>query len=186
MSTRLISVALALFLLVALAHAAVVGAHGIGRPRILNAASGPYLVSAWTDPDPLREDETHVVVAVTDPTTREPIITEVEVTVRMQSLADAQTVLTEKAGSDNTNLLLFAAEFNDQVIEGPWQVGILVNGERGAGEEVTFEVEIAPGRGFNLLWLGLGGLVVLIAGWFVLSARSRPAAPPPQRGRRGR
>jgi hypothetical protein len=122
-------------------------------------------------------------VAVTDPATREPIVTGVEVTVRMQSLADPATVITQTAGSDETNRLLFAAEFNDRVTEGRWQVGIAVNGERGAGEEVTFEVDVSPARGFNMLWVGLSGLVLLVVGWFFLSSRSRPASPPPRRGR---
>jgi hypothetical protein len=172
-----------ILLLVVCARAAVVGAHGIGKPQVLNAASGPYLISAWTDPDPLRADETHVVVAVTDPITREPIIAGVEVTVRMQSMADPATVITQIAESDETNRLLFAAEFNDRVTEGRWQVGIATSGERGAGEEVTFEVDVAPARGFNMLWVGLGGLVILVVGWFFLSSRPRPASPPPRRGR---
>ena len=61
-------------------------AHGTGTPQLLNAPSGPYLLSVWTDPDPLRADEAHVVVAVLEPATREPIVTGVEVTVRLEPL----------------------------------------------------------------------------------------------------
>jgi hypothetical protein len=46
-------------------------AHGIGTPRVVNQPAGPYLLSAWTDPDPLRMDETHVVVGVTNAATNE-------------------------------------------------------------------------------------------------------------------
>jgi hypothetical protein len=178
-----VSLGILLILLVICARTTVAGAHGIGKPQVLNAASGPYLISAWTDPDPLRADETHVVVAVTDPATREPIVTGVEVTVRMQSVADPTTVITQTAGKDETNLLLFAAEFNGRVTEGRWRIGIAVRGERGAGEEVTFEVDVTPARGFNMLWVGLGGLVILVMGWVFLSSRSRPASPPPRRSR---
>ena len=32
----------------------VADAHGTGTPQLLNAPAGPYLLSVWTDPDPLR------------------------------------------------------------------------------------------------------------------------------------
>lgn len=163
-----------------LAFAARAAAHGIGTPQVLNAAAGPYLLSAWTDPDPLRADETHVVVAVTDPDTREPIITDVEVTVTMTSLADPATVLTEVAGADNVNRLLFAAEFNDRVGAGRWRVDLRASGARGLGEGVSFEVDVAPARGFNWLWLGVGGLAAVVLAWVVGSLRAgKPAANSP-------
>ncbi len=139
---------------------------------MLNAPSGPYLLSIWTDPDPLRADETHVVVAVLEPDTQEFIVSDVAVTVRMQSLAGDGVELVETAGPDDTNRLLFAAEFNDRVTPGRWLVGVSAAGARGAGDEVTFEVEIAPARGFNWLWLGVGGLGVVVLLWLLMSMRS--------------
>ena len=105
--------------------------------------SGPYLLSVWTDPDPLRADEAHVVVAVLEPATREPIVTGVEVTVTMTPLAAGDgAAVSMTAGADETNRLFYAAEFNDHVAPGRWQVGVSVAGERGAGDEVTFEIDI--------------------------------------------
>ena len=163
----------------------LVRAHGTGTPQLLNAPSGPYLLSVWTDPDPLRADETHVVVAVLEPATREPIVTGVEVTVRLEPLtADGQPV-TVTAETDDTNRLFYAAEFNDRVTPGRWRVGVAVSGERGAGDEVTFEVDITAARGFNWLWLGAGGLLLAIGLWLALSLRGgsaprhgSPPAPP--------
>lgn len=166
-----------------LAGVAVAGAHGIGKPQILNADTGPYLISVWTDPDPLRADEAHIVVAVINPETREPIVTEVVVNVRMRSLERTETLISQTAESDDTNLLLFAAEFNDQVTDGRWEVGVAATGDRGIGEEVTFEVSISPARGFNLLWIGIGGLAVLVIAWVVSMGRGKPAGAPPQRGK---
>lgn len=157
-------------------------AHGIGKPQLLNEPAGPYLLSAWTDPDPLRADEAHVVVGVTDPDTREPIVTGVRVMVTMTSLVDPSTVLTEVAGTDNVNQLLYAAEFNDQVTEGRWRVDLAVSGEKGSGQSPSFEVDINPARGFNMLWLGVGGLAVIVVGWVITSMRGEK----PERGRRGR
>lgn len=172
--------------LLCLALAARAAAHGIGTPQVLNAAAGPYLLSAWTDPDPLRTDETHVVVAVTDPDTREPIITDVEVTVTMTSLDDPAVVLTEVAGTDNVNRLLFAAEFNDRLAAGRWRVDLSATGARGSGEGVSFEVDVEQARGFNWLWLGIGGLAVVVLVWVAGSLRpergTQRAARPRRRG----
>ena len=162
---------------------ALARAHGIGTPRLLNEPAGPYLLSAWTDPDPLRVDESHVVVAVTDPTTREPILDGVEVTVTLTSLTDPGVTHMAAAGPDSVNRLLFAAEFNDVLTPGDWRVGVLVTGARGDAPEVTFEVAVEPARGFNWLWIGVGGLGAILLLWVAVSARparsrQRPAPRP--------
>ena len=159
----------------------VVHAHGTGTPQLLNAPTGPYLLSVWTDPDPLRADEAHVVVAVVEPETQEFIVSDVTVTVRLRSLADPTVERVETAETDSTNRLLFAAEFNDRVTPGRWQVGVSAAGARGAGDEVTFEIEVAPARGFNWLWLGVGGLGATVLLWLLASMRG-----PAQRRSRAR
>lgn len=169
----LISASLALAILVVLNH--VTSSHGYGTPQRLNEATGPYVLSIWTDPAPLREDETHVVVAVIDPATQELIVSDVAVTVRMQSLDNPEQSYVQVAGPDNTNRLLFAAEFNDQVSSGRWQVGVSAAGSAGQGEEVTFEVEIEPSRGLNWLWIGAGGMAVLLIVWLGSSMHSKPS-----------
>lgn len=157
--------------------AARVAAHGIGTPQVLNEPAGPYLLSAWTDPDPLRADETHVVVAVINPENREIIVEGVEVTITMTSMADPAVSFAEVAGSDEVNRLLFAAEFNSLVSEGRWRVDLAVSGDRGHGDGVSFEVDIEPARGRNWLWLGIGGLVIIIAGWLLTSMRDDSERP---------
>ncbi len=159
----------------------VVHAHGTGTPQLLNAPTGPYLLSVWTDPDPLRADEAHVVVAVVEPETQEFIVSDVTVTVRLRSLADPTVERVETAETDSTNRLLFAAEFNDRVTPGRWQVGVSAAGARGAGDEVTFEIDVAPARGFNWLWLGVGGLGATVLLWLLASMRG-----PAQRRSRAR
>jgi hypothetical protein len=169
------------FVLLFFGCAVVARAHGIGTPQVLNAVSGPYLISVWTDPDPLRADETHVVVAVTDPKTREPILAGVVVTVVMQLMDDPAVRVSQTAGADGTNQLLFAAEFNNRVTAGRWQGSVSVEGERGSGKEVVFEVDVSPARGFNWLWVGIGGLAILVLVWAFFSIRSAPPTGRPQR-----
>ena len=95
MKLRAISVFLGvplLFIITLVAHA-----HGTGTPQLLNAPAGPYLLSVWTDPDPLRTDEAHVVVAVVEPATQEFIVSDVVVTVRLRLLADPTVELAATA-----------------------------------------------------------------------------------------
>lgn len=158
--------------------AAVAEAHGIGTPQVLNQPAGPYLLSAWTDPDPLRVDETHVVVGVTDAATNEPIVAGVEVAVTLTSTDDPAVTITQIAPADNVNRLLYAAEFNGRLSAGRWQVTLRVSGERGVGEGVAFPVEVQPARGFNWLWLGVGGLAAVVLVWVMISLRGdKPARP---------
>lgn len=155
-------------------------AHGTGRPRLVNEPAGPYLLSAWTDPDPLREDEAHVVVAVIDPATREPIISGVVVEVLAASVAAPDQVVSVAAGTDSVNQLLYAAEFNDMLAAGAWLVTIHVSGERGTGESPGFQIEIEPARGVNWLLLGAGGIGLIVLVWLAGSLRSER----PERARR--
>lgn len=163
-----------------------VHAHGVGTPQRLNEPAGPYLLSIWTDPNPLRADEAHVVVAVLDPATREPIVAGVSVIVEMQSLDEPSRVVTRTAGVDDTNRLLYAAEFEGSLTPGRWRSAVSVESLDGAnvGEPVTFELEIAPARGFNWLWVGGGGLALAVAIWLVASMR--PSSKSPDSRRRAR
>lgn len=185
MSTRPLPYAVAALALLLLPFAAL--AHGIGTPQRLNVPSGPYWLSIWTDPDPLRADETHVVIAVLEPETQKPIVTGVEPTVQLRSLA-AGTVIRQAATTDSTNRLLYVATFTDDLSPGLWEVSVSVSGERGKGAPVTFEVEISPARGFNWLWVGVGGLGAGLVVWLLSASRAgrrRGAPTPPRRGQSG-
>ena len=151
--------------------AAALQAHGIGTPRVVNQAAGPYLISVWTDPDPLRVDETHVVVGISDAATNEPIVTGIEVAVTLAAVDDPAAAITQIAGADNVNRLLYAAEFNDRLAAGRWQVSLRVSGARGVGEGNAFPIDVEPARGFNGLWLGIGGLAAVVLLWVAASLR---------------
>jgi hypothetical protein len=158
-------------------------AHGIGLPQAINVNNGPYLISVWTDPDPLREDETHVVVAVMDPITRAPLVTDHAVSVRLDDLSGEHPPVTRPSLSSNSaNQLLYVVEFNDLVRAGQWQATIIVDGPQGTAADVTFPLEITATRGFNWMWLGIGGLGIAVVAWLLLSARPA-AAPGSRRGR---
>ena len=147
------------------------GAHGIGTPVKINVPSDPYLLSIWTDPDPLRVDETHVTVAVMKPETQEPIVAGVEVLVQLQSSTDPIVTRTTVASPDNSaNRLLYAAIFTDLPEPGLWQGIVSVVGPDGPGKDIPFSVEILPLQSINWLRYGIISLLILVFGWFIWSA----------------
>lgn len=152
-----------------------VRAHGIGKPQQINVSSGPYLVSIWTDPDPLRVDEAHVVVAVMEPDTRRPLVEDVIVTVSLASSADSSQVVTGQADySISTNRLLHAVEFNDLLRPGIWDGTVTVVGPFGPSEPVAFQMEVQGGRSANWLLIGGVGIGAIVALWLLLSLRRSP------------
>lgn len=146
-------------------------AHGIGTPQAMNVESGPYLLSVWSDPDPLRLDQTHLVVAVMDPATREPLIEDVDVSVRLERPGDPASAQTESAEADNTvNQLLYVVSFADLPTTGQWQATVIVDGARGLANDLVIPLTIAPPQRFSWVQVGLGGLVVITLGWLFLAS----------------
>ena len=162
-----------------------VQAHGGGAPQLTNADAGPYLVSAWTQPDPIRVGELHITVAVSEPpqpgdTDRETgdLVLDATVSVGVDPVNQAGETLIVPATRDNAvNKLFYEADL-ELPAEGQWQVDILVEGPAGAGN-TGFAVEALPPSGINTLlglgwplWAGLG-LVIIAAGWWFQMSRDR-------------
>ncbi len=150
-------------------------AHGIGTPQQINVPSGPYLISIWTDPDPLRVDEAHVVVAVMDPETRRVMVENISVTVELTQPDSGDVVVGQGDSSISTNQLLHAVEFNDLLDAGVWDGAVLVNGPSGPGVPVRFTFDVQPsGTGPNWLLIGAAGIAAIIGVWVVAALR-RPS-----------
>lgn len=183
MRLRKISLIILLLLSVGIGQAA---AHGIGTPVKINVPAAPYLLSIWTDPDPLRVDETHVTVAVMKPETRAPIVGGVQVLVQLYAPSDPTVSQTAVALADNSvNRLLYTAIFDDLPEPGQWQGVISVVGPNGPGEDIPFTIEISPPEPVNWLRWGIIGLVILVFGWFMRAARQTVSRrqPPKRRNR---
>jgi hypothetical protein len=160
-------------------------AHGGGAPQLVNAEAGPYWVSVWTQPDPIRVGEFHVTVAVSEAPqpgagTREAgeLVLDATVLVQAAPVSQGGETLIAPATRDNAvNKLFYEADL-PLPAEGPWQVDIQVSGRAGAGD-VGFGIEALPpsavstllGLGWPL-WAGLG-LVLVAAGWWTQMARHR-------------
>jgi hypothetical protein len=176
---------LSLLLAAMLASARPLVAHGGGTPQLLNEPAGPYLISVWTDPEPLRIDDSHFNVAVLDPDTRAPILEDVTVRVELQPQGASGPLLSEEATTArSTNKTIYVAVFNEVPAEGRWQVTVSADGAAGATGPVSFDVDILPPAPFNWLRAGLLAGGVLALGLVVFAGSRRRTREPEIRRRR--
>ena len=165
----------------------LVDAHG-GKQRLVLAPAGPYLVSAWTAPDPARVGRLDVSVAVLGRETREP---EPNATVRI-SARRAGAVVSAPAVLDPGGVLgLFSTPLFHATIglgaEGVWQVAVFIEGPAGSGPAgsgpagaggVAFDIDVvpAPPIRWTVLMVGVAIPLVALVIWR-LRRRPPPAAP---------
>lgn len=149
-------------------------AHGIGTIQLVSVPAGPYLIWAWTDPDPLRTDQMHVTVAVTEVDTQ-TIIPDAIVTVRIDLPDSNVTPLIARATSDaSSNKFVYVATLEPSTT-GQWHTTISVEGAAGSGS-ANFMALVLPPQGFNWQNVAGPGIVVLIIGWFAWSLRPRESS----------
>jgi hypothetical protein len=170
----------ALILLVAFAASPTsVGAHGGGVPQLVNAQAGPYLVSAWTQPDPIRVGIMHIGVAVVSAPESEGAVVkasdyvlDAQVQVHLDPTDQYGERLTAIASRENaTNKLSYEADI-ELFQKGNWQVAIAVDGPAGEGS-ASFEIKVLPASPFNwTLWGGIG-LALVAGGWVAMTFRSQ-------------
>jgi hypothetical protein len=159
-----------------------VWAHGGGTPQLVNAQAGPYRVSAWTQPDPIRVGKVHITVAVAEPATEQSeadnLVLDATVRVHLQALERGGESLVVLATRENAvNKLFYEADL-DLTSEGQWRMTIQVKGPAGAGG-ASFDVEVLSPSAFNSLarrwpmWGGAGLILLAAASWSLQMFRSR-------------
>ncbi len=167
-----------LLLLLATLPAQAALAHGGGAPRLTNADAGPYWVSAWTQPDPLRVGQAHVTVAVSEPNpsggAREagPPVLGATVNVRFEPLDHAGETLNVAATHAGAVNKLFYETDLDLPHTGRWQVTVFVAGPAGAGS-ASFGAQVSPPSPFNWTRVAGLGLVALAAAWAVQKIKEK-------------
>lgn len=167
-------------------------AHGGGTPQLAGDAAGPYRVYAWTSPEPWREGDVHIDVAVAEPAQgadaqpgAEIPVTDAEVHLQVTHVESGTTIEMPADPLVFLNSFYYEADF-ELPESGVWQVEIHVSTAEGAGS-TGFEIEALPPREIDWLFLGggLGALVATAALWAYWSSSGQPAAPqPPRRGSR--
>jgi hypothetical protein len=160
-------------------------AHGGGTPQLTNAEAGPYLVSVWTEPDPIQAGEFHVTVAVLESPAPSSsgsetgdLVLDAIVQVDVKPVSENGKTLVAYATRENSvNKLLYEADL-ELPSEGQWRVDIQVEGPVGTGS-TGFDIEAAPPSVINAdgwlpwpVWAGLS-LVLLAVGWSVHTFRNQ-------------
>lgn len=159
---RRLSVVVAVFVEMCLLVGAA-RAHGGGTLQVSNEDIGPYWVSVWTSPDPVREGQMHITVSVAEPGAVEgeqagaPILgakVDISLTPRAGGFADIHARATNE---QSANKLFYEADLAVPA-SGDWQVQVDVQGPAGEGQ-VGFNIAVLPAQSTD--WLLVGGVAFL-------------------------
>ena len=152
-------------------------AHGGGTPQLTNAQAGPYWVSVWTQPTPLRMGAGHFTISVSEPPPSKTSAQEagppiLDATVNLQvTLVDSKEEMFVIPATHETavNKIFYEADI-DLPAPGQWQVTVMVSGPAGSGN-TRFEIEVLPPSRFNWILLAGLGLVLLATSWLIQRSR---------------
>ena len=146
-------------------------AHGGGTIHVAGEAAGPYRVTVWVAPNTVEAGKKlHFTVAVVRPEDNRPVL---DAQVMLVVLADGTdtAVLSGPATTEQSiNKLFYEVDFVAPTAVGIYQVQTQVSGTDGEGM-VSFDLPIQPARRNNLLFWGLGGLLLVSVAGLFLSRR---------------
>ena len=155
--------------------------HGLGKQKLKQVEAGPYMVSAWIDPEePAIDEALHVTVSVQENATS---ITDADVSLTATHQGgDADPVSAQATHDDAVNELFYEGSLNLPE-SGDWDINIDIDGEAGQAES-SFTVEVLADTSEALMQViaGLGvGIAILAALFFTL--RQRQHAPTTNEGK---
>lgn len=138
-------------------------AHGLGRQQLERAEAGPFLVTAWTDPDPARAgSELHITIGVEY---ENGLLLDAQVTVTAVHTNDTDLRESSRATHDNAiNKLQYEAPLRLEK-GGVWQLTIAVYDEQGEGDvSFNLDVESDPSNDLPWTWIGAGIFGISLVG----------------------
>lgn len=150
-------------------------AHGGGTAQLTNEDIGPYWISVWTSPDPVREGTLHVTISVAEPggagerQAGPPIL---DATVELLLIPPDQTMdaVSATATTEQSANKLFYESDMQLPVAGDWLVQIDVQGGEGRGQ-AQFELDVQPAQRSNWLLPGGAALAVVVVFFFFYAAR---------------
>jgi hypothetical protein len=151
-----------------------VAAHGGGLPRLVNEPHGDYLLSAWSLPEPMRADLSHITVALARPVAGrapEAVLNET-VWVVMRNSAGEEVARMPATHENAANKLFYETDFSLPEA-GEWHFSIQVAGQEASADFSATVLPASTAR-WRLPALGVGGLVLLLAFW--LRSNQKPAS----------
>lgn len=143
-------------------------AHTDGALQLSSVSAGPYNVTVWSWPEPPREGEVHISIAVVLAEDASPVL-DAEVEVGAETSSGDLVISVPATTEDSENKFLYEAvlEFPDK---GMYDVTIAVRGSSEA--EVAFQIEVLPEKAFNpLLLIPIVIGVIGIGAWLIRRKR---------------
>lgn len=150
-------------------------AHGGGYPQISNQEVGPYRVSVWTQPQPLRAgSEAHFTIAVSkplgDPGTGSiaknagtPALG-ANVQIELISITgNADTLMLQAERGTGINKLYYETDVEMPAI-GRWEVYLVISGDEGSGS-TRFEIDVEPPSHTRWILWASAAVIGLTAAW---------------------
>ncbi len=153
-----------------------VWAHGGGVVRVAGEVAGPYRLTVWVAPNTIEAgNKLHFTVAVVQPEGSEPVLdAEVWVDVLVDG-TDTAVLSGPATTAQAVNKLFYEVDFQAPADTGRYQVRTHVSGAEGEGT-VTFDLTVAPARPNLLLYIGLGGVLLVTALGIFFARRGEKAA----------
>ncbi len=140
-------------------------AHGGGVPQLVRQPVGPYLLSAWTQPDPPRVGTLHLTVALFVSTAAQDVpVTDATVTARLQP-PDGRPAVQVPLGEARPPLPGYYEVDVPLEAAGRWAVQLQVRGPAGGGE-AAFDLQVQPAQRIPPLVWGSAALLIVLAAWY--------------------
>jgi len=172
-SAQTILILLLMVVPISLGFVTVVQAHGGGYPQISNQPVGPYRVSVWTQPQPLRAgSQAHFTIAISKPLGKPGSLAEnagvpvlgADVQVELIPLSgNTSTLMLQAKSGSGINKLYYETDV-EMPAAGRWEVFLAINGDEGGGSTM-FEIEVEPPSTTRwILWVS-AAVIGLTAAW---------------------
>jgi hypothetical protein len=154
--------------------AAAPGAHGDGGQVQFSGAAGPYQVTVFTQPVPLRAGPADFSALVQDPRTGDAVL-DGRVRIDLTRAAMGETISATLSRAAATNKLLRAATV-DLPAAGEYHATVTVASQRGGAARAVFDVQAAPGlppwRSL-LFWICWPAVPIVLYVWHTVAAGRR-------------
>lgn len=166
--------AVLLIILIILATPAALLAHGGGTIQLDAVPVGPYELSIWTSPDPLKAGETaHITAFLFDESIGDAvdgIVLGADITVTfIPPDGQGDPIVVSASHSDADLKYLYEAEALLPV-KGEWEIVVNANGPKGGGE-ASFTIPVESAGGINWTLVGGIAIAVVVIGWLVWQQR---------------
>ena len=157
------------FAIIGLLIVHVAAAHGGGTLQLSSVPAGPFWLTVWTSPEPVRTGQLHVTVGVeSGDGAPEGIVLDAVVEVLLTVRSDGGARLSGFATTaQSSNKFMYEVDF-ELPESGNYLVVINVSGAEGQGSS-TFDLEVLPVEPSD--WLGavlVLGCVAMLGAWLVV------------------